>query len=94
MNATADLDQERMNGRAPLFHTRELQQKGPGAEPVRGLFLDAAPSSVRLAGLVRGKRIWWETTFFDVTPVSYARWAPPPGHEKQEVDIYSGIGPC
>ena len=90
VNVTADLDEDGMNGHTPLFHT--VNSNRNRSEPVMRLLLDAgARTDVRLAGLVWGKGYEWETTFFDVTPVSYAQMGLLPQVTRSESDIYSNI---
>ena len=54
------------------------------------LLLDSgATIAVRLAGLTWGKGYEWETTFFDVTPISFAQMGLLPQVHRSERDIYS-----
>ncbi len=46
---------------------------------------------MRLAGITWGKGFEWETTFFDVTPVSYAQLGLMPQVHRRERDIYHNI---
>jgi hypothetical protein len=56
------------------------------------LLLEAgARTDVRLAGLVWGGGFEWETTFFDVTPISYAQIGLMPQVHRRETDIYANI---
>ena len=56
------------------------------------LLLDAgANCDIRLDGLDWGKGYPWETTFFDVTPISYAQIGLMPQVHRNEHDIYSNI---
>ncbi len=60
-----------LNGHTALFHTVNSNQDR--SKPVLGLLLEAgARSDLRLPGITWGKGFLWETTCFDVTPVSYA----------------------
>jgi hypothetical protein len=56
------------------------------------LLLDAgADATVRLSGIIWGQGFEWETTFFDVTPVSYAQLGLMPQVHRKEADIYANI---
>lgn len=69
VDARAAVDEHGLNGHTPLFHT--VNSKANCSEPVMRLLLDAgARSDLRLAGITWGKGFEWETTCFDVTPVS------------------------
>jgi ankyrin repeat protein len=69
VNAKADVDEDGLNGHTPLFHT--VNSIHNRSEPIMRLLLDAgARTEVQLAGITWGKGYEWETTFFDVTPIS------------------------
>jgi ankyrin repeat protein len=90
VNATAAVDEHGLNGHTPLFHT--VNSLGNRSEPIMRLLLAAgATPNVRLAGITWGKGYPWETTFFDVTPVSYAQMGLLPQVHRSERDIYSNI---
>ena len=56
------------------------------------LLLEAgANTDIRLLGLTWGKGYEWETTFFDVTPISYAQMGLLPQVHRGEPEIYSNI---
>jgi hypothetical protein len=56
------------------------------------MLLDAgAKSDVAVRGITWGKGFDWETTLFDVTPVSYAQCGLLPQVHRSEVDIYDNI---
>jgi hypothetical protein len=46
---------------------------------------------VRLAGITWGEGFEWETTFFDVTPVSYAQLGLMPQVHRKEQDVYANV---
>ena len=76
VNARAEVDERGLNGHTPLFHTVNSNQNR--AEPIMRLLLDAgARTDIRLAGIMWGKGYEWETTFFDVTPISYTQIGTP-----------------
>ena len=90
-NAAAGVDAHGLNGHTPLFHT--VNSNANRSAPVMRLLLDAgARVDVRLPGIVWGKDMEWETTFFDVTPISYAQFGLLPQVHRTERDIYENIG--
>jgi hypothetical protein len=90
VNATAAVDAHGLNGHTPLFHT--VNSNANRSEPVlRLLLLAGANAGVRLAGISWGKGFEWETTFFDVTPVSYAQLGLLPQVHRRERDIDANI---
>jgi ankyrin repeat protein len=90
VNATADVDKDGLNGHTPLFHT--VNSILNHAEPILRVLLDAgAKPDVRLRGITWGKGFEWETTLFDVTPISYAQFGLLPQVHRREADIYEII---
>lgn len=90
VNARAAVDESGLNGNTPLFHT--VNSNANRSEPVMRLLLGAgADPSVRLAGITWGKGFDWETTFFDVTPVSYAQFGLTPQVHRREADVYANV---
>jgi ankyrin repeat protein len=90
VNAPAALDEFGLNGHPPLFHT--VNSNANRSEPIMRLLLEAgANPSVRLAGITWGVGFDWETTFFDVTPVSFAQLGLMPQVHRRERDIYANI---
>ncbi len=90
VNARAAMDEDGLNGHTPLFHT--VNSNRNRSEPIMRLLLAAgARVDVPLAGLTWGKGYEWETTFFDVTPISYAQVGLLPQVHRSESDIYSNI---
>jgi hypothetical protein len=90
VNARAEVDEHGLNGHTPLFHTvNSIQNR---SEPIMRLLLDAgARTDVRLAGITWGKGYEWDTTFFDVTPISYAQMGLFPQVHRNEHEIYSNL---
>jgi hypothetical protein len=90
VNARAAVDEHGLNGHTPLFHT--VNSIHNRSEPIMRLLLEAAASTdIRLAGLHWGKGYEWETTFFDVTPISYAQMGLLPQVHRRELAIYSNL---
>lgn len=90
VDARAGVDEDGMNGHTPLFHT--VNSHANRAEPILRLLLAAgARADVRLAGLVWGRGFAWETTLFDVTPVSYAQMGLLPQIHRRERDVYAVV---
>ena len=90
VNAAAALDEFGLNGHTPLFHT--VNSIGNRSEPIMRLLLSAgARTDVHLRGITWGRGYRWETTFFDVTPVSFAQMGLLPQVHRSEREIYSNI---
>lgn len=90
VNARAEVDEHGLNGQTPLFHT--VNSIHNRSEPIMRLLLSAgARVDLRLAGLTWGKGYEWETTFFDVTPISYAQMGLLPQMHRSEREIYSNV---
>jgi hypothetical protein len=59
---------------------------------VMELLLDAgARVDMQVAGLTWGRGYDWETTFFDVTPISYAQLGCLPQMHRKEIDIAANL---
>ena len=58
---------------------------------MRLLLAAGAKPDVRVAGITWGKGYEWETTFFDVTPISFAQMGLLPQVHRNERDIYANI---
>jgi len=90
VNATASLDEYGLNGHTPIFHT--VNSSGNSSAPILDMLLDAgAKSDIAVRGITWGKGFDWETTLFDVTPISYAQFGLPPQVHRVESDIYDNI---
>lgn len=90
VDARADIDEYGLNGHTPLFHT--VNSSHNRAAPIMKMLLDAgARCDVRVQGVTWGKGFEWETTLFDVTPVSYAQCGLLPQVHRNESDIYANI---
>lgn len=90
VDARAAVDAYGMNGHTPLFHT--VNSNANRSEPVMRLLLDAgARPDTRLSGITWGAGFDWETTCFDVTPISYAQLGLLPQMHRNELDVYANI---
>lgn len=90
VNATAAVDDHGLNGHTPLFHT--VNSNANRSVPLMRLLLAAgARVDIRLPGIVWGRDMEWETTVFDVTPISYAQFGLLPQVHREERDIYENI---
>lgn len=86
VNAAAAVDACGLGGQTPLFHTVNAHANRP--LPVFELLLDAgARPDVRVQGLTWGRGFEWETTLFDLTPVSYAQAGLIPQMHRDEQDV-------
>jgi hypothetical protein len=90
VNARAAVDEHGLNGHTPLFHTVN-SNANRSAALMRLLLGAGARVDVRLPGLTWGKDMEWETTVFDVTPISYAQLGLLPQVHREERDIYANI---
>lgn len=90
VNARASLDEHGLNGHTPIFHT--VNSAHNRSAPVLQLLLEAgADAEIRLHGVTWGKGFEWETTCFDVTPISYAQLGLLPQIHRNERQIYANI---
>lgn len=89
-NAVAATDPHGSDGHTPIFHTvNSLKNRG---QSVMKLLLGAgAKVDIRLPSLVWGRGFEWETTFFDVTPISFAQMGLLPQVTRSESDVYQNI---
>jgi hypothetical protein len=90
VNARASIDEYGFNGHTPLFHT--VNSSHNRSAPILKLLLQAgAKSDIALRGITWGKGFEWDTTLFDVTPISYAQFGLLPQVHRKEQDIYGNI---
>lgn len=90
VNARASFDEHGLNGHTPIFHT--VNSSWNRSAPLMHALLDAgAKPDVRLDGITWGRGFEWETTCFDVTPISYAQLGLLPQVHRCEADIYANI---
>jgi len=90
VNAPASFDAYGLNGHTPLFHT--VNSISNRSARVMKMLLDAgARCDIFLRGITWGKGFEWDTTIFDVTPISYAQAGLLPQVHRGERDIYGNI---
>lgn len=90
VEARAEVDEFGLNGHTPLFHTVSSIENR--CEPVMRLLLEAgARTDVHLPGITWGRGFEWETTCFDVTPISYAQLGLLPQVHRRERDVYANV---
>ncbi len=90
VDARAAVDDSGLNGQTPLFHT--VNSNRNRSEPVMRLLLDAgARSDILLPGITWAKGFEWETTCFDITPISYAQLGLLPQMHRQDLDVYANV---
>lgn len=90
VNAKAAVDEYGLNGHTPIFHT--VNSSYNRSAPIMRMLLDAgARSDVAVRGITWGSGFEWETTLFDVTPVSYAQFGLLPQVARAERDIYDNV---
>jgi hypothetical protein len=87
VNAEAAVDAHGLGGQTPIFHT--VNAHANRSLPVLRLLLDAgAQLDVHVPGITWGRGFEWETTLFDVTPLSYAQAGLLPQMHRDEQDVY------
>lgn len=90
VNARAGKDENGVNGHTPIFHT--VNSNANRSAPIMHMLLDAgAKCDIRIDALDWGKGYPWETTFFDVTPISFAQMGLLPQVHRNEHDVYASI---
>ena len=90
VNVRARVDADGLGGQTPLFHA--VNSNLNYCRPVMELLVEAgADLDIRLKGLVWGRGFEWETTIFDVTPLSYAQCGLYRQFHRDERDIFSNI---
>jgi len=90
VNARASTDECGLNGHTPLFHT--VNSSHNRSAPILKMLLDSgARADILVPGITWGKGFEWETTLFDVTPISYAQFGLLPQVHRRERDISDNI---
>ncbi len=90
VNARADVDGNGLGGQTPIFHA--VNSIFNYCRPVMELLVDrGAGLEIRVKCLLWGESFDWETTIFDVTPISYAQCGLYKQFHRDEGDVYSNI---
>ncbi|MBL8516761.1 MAG: ankyrin repeat domain-containing protein [Betaproteobacteria bacterium] len=90
LNSVAAIDEAGFGGHTPIFHA--VNSNDNRSAPILCALVSAgARCDVLLPGLVWGKGFEWESTFFDVTPITYAQMGLLPQMHRRESDIYANI---
>jgi hypothetical protein len=90
VSAHAEFDGEGLGGQTAVFHA--VNSNGNCCRLVMELLVDAgADLDVRVKGLVWGMGFEWETTIFDVTPISYAQCGLYFQFHRKEQNVYGNI---
>lgn len=90
VNARAEIDSDGIGGQTPIFHA--VNSNHNFCRPVMELLVQAgAELDFRVKALRWGAGFDWETTVFDVTPVSYAQCGLYRQFHRREPDVYSNI---
>ncbi len=90
VDARAAIDDFGMNGHTALFHT--VNSNANRSAAVMKLLLEAgARTDIQLPGITWGKGFAWETTCFDVTPLSYAQLGLLAQMHRSEKDTYQNL---
>lgn len=77
-------------GHTPLFHTVNSNRDYSG--PVMHVLLAAgARTDIRVDALTWGLGFEWETTLYDVTPISYCQAGLLPQMHRRETDVYRSL---
>lgn len=90
VNICAGRDRDGLGGHTPIFHT--VNSHANRSRAVMDVLLEAhADVAAQVPGLVWGRGYEWETTFFDVTPVSYAQLGLLPQMHRDARDIDANL---
>ncbi len=90
VNVRASIDEYGLNGHTPLFHT--VNSSHNRSAPILKMLLQAgAKTDIAVPGITWGKGFEWETTLFDVTPISFAQFGLLPQVHRGEREIYANI---
>ncbi|MEO8673565.1 MAG: ankyrin repeat domain-containing protein [Tahibacter sp.] len=90
VNARSAFDESGLNGHTPLFHTVNSNENR-SAPLMRMLLTAGAKTDIQLHGITWGRGFAWETTCFDVTPISYAQLGLLPQMHRAEHDCYANV---
>jgi hypothetical protein len=90
LEAGADVQVRAADGHPPLFHTVS-SLLDHGAPVMHQLLSAGARTDVQLPTLTWGRGFDWETTLFDVTPISYCQAGLLPQMHRREADVYRNL---
>lgn len=90
VEARAALDGHGLGGQTPIFHT-VCSNSDHCAKTMHVLLEAGARTDVRLDGLRWGVGFPWETTLYDLTPISFAQCGLLPQFHRDPEAIYSNI---
>lgn len=83
----ADVQDDGTGGHSPIFHT--VNSNGDHCRPMLELLVEkGANIDIRIKALSWGRGFDWETTVFDVTPLSYAQMGLLPQFHRNPAEIY------
>ena len=86
----ADLQDDGTGGQSPIFHA--VNSNGDHCRPMLALLVDkGANIDIRVQAIAWGRGFDWETTLFDVTPLSYAQMGLLPQFHRRPEQIYDVI---
>jgi len=91
LDAGADVEARAGDGHTPLFHTVS-SLLDHGAPVMRALLAAGARTDTALPFLCWGRGFEWETTLFDVTPVSWCQAGLLPQVHRREADVWRNLG--
>ena len=90
VEARAAVDAHGGDGHTPLFHT-VCSLLDHGAPVLRQLLSAGARTDARLPMLTWGRGFDWETTLYDVTPISFCQAGLLPQVHRREADVYRNL---
>jgi len=90
VDAVAGFDAWGRGGQTPLFHTVN-SNANRSAGLMQLLLAAGARPDQRVAALTWGEGFDWETTFFDLTPISYAQLGCLPQMQRDERDVAENV---
>ena len=90
MNRGANTNAPAADGHTPLFHTVNTN-RNLGRQSMELLIEAGASIDILIPQLIWGQGFEWETTLFDLTPISYTLCGLLPQMHRDEIDIYSNI---
>ena len=90
VDTPAEFDENGFGGQTPLFHA--VNSNRNYCRPMMELLVEAgAALDIRLKGLRWGPGCEWETTVYDVSPISYAQCGLYPQFHRREQDVYANV---